>query len=168
MLKVYKGLVAVLLLGGCYTQFKATKQVDKALAHYPQLVAKIAQDSFPCNTIRIDTLISVTDTTLLLDCPIRDTISIRDTVHNTVSKKVYVKLPYKTVYITKVLESTAKLAIIKVSLDSAQNAICELQKSKDELVAKVGRKNKAIYWLIAFLLGLCIPYSIRIIKYFYL
>ena len=31
MLKVYKGLVAVLLLGGCYTQFKAVKQVDKAL-----------------------------------------------------------------------------------------------------------------------------------------
>ena len=153
-------------MGGCYTQFKAVKQVDKALAHYPQIVAKIAQDSFPCNVIRIDTNISVSnyDTTLLLDCPVRDTVL--NSVHDTVSKKVYVKLPYKTVYVTKVLESTARLVIIRATLDSLNNSISELQKKNDSLVEKVGRKNKAIYWLIAFLVGISIPYIIRIFKIF--
>ena len=168
MLKVYKGLVAVLLLGGCYTQFKAVKQVDKALAYYPQIVAKIAQDSFPCNIIRIDTIISVSnyDTTLLLDCPVRDTVL--NSVHDTISKKLYVRLPYKTIYVTKVLESTARLVIVKATLDSAQKEILKLGTLNNELTGKVGRKNKAIYWLIAFLVGLCVPYAVRIIKYFYL
>ena len=166
MLRAFSWLVAFLLLGGCYTQFKAVKQVDKALAHYPQIVAKIAQDSFPCNVIRIDTNISVSnyDTTLLLDCPVRDTVL--NSVHDTVSKKVYVKLPYKTVYVTKVLESTARLVIIRATLDSLNNSISELQKKNDSLVEKVGRKNKAIYWLIAFLVGISIPYIIRIFKIF--
>ena len=157
--------MVVSLLGGCYTQFKATKQVSKALAHYPQIVAKIALDSFPCDVIRIDTLISVFnyDTTLLLDCPVRDTVL--NSVHDTLSKKLYVRLPYKTIYVTKVVESTARLVIVKVSLDSAKNAIRELGTLNDELVGKVGRKNKIIYWLIAFVLGISIPYMIKIVRY---
>jgi hypothetical protein len=163
MLKVFKLLVAVILLGGCYTQFKAVKQVDKALAHYPQIVARIALDSFPCDVIRIDTIITVKDS--IVEClPVENftTLSQIDTIYGT--KKVYVKLPYKTIYITKVVESTAKLVIMKVSLDSSNNAICELQKVNDELTGKVTRKNKVIYWLIAFLVGLSIPYLIRIFK----
>lgn len=161
MLKVFRLLVAVLLLGGCYTQFKATKQVGKALAHYPQIVAKIALDSFPCDVIRIDTVIYEIDT-IVESYPIENFTTILDTV--LITKKVYVKLPYKTIYITKVVESTAKLVIINVRLDSAQNAICELQKSNDELTGKVERKNKVIYWLIALLVLLTIPLVIRIFK----
>jgi hypothetical protein len=163
MLKVYSIIVAAFLLGGCYTQFKATKQVDKALAHYPQIVARIALDSFPCNVIRIDTNIVVSDT-IVESYPIENftTLSQIDTI--IVTKKVFVKLPYKTIYITKVVESTAKLVIINVRLDSAHNAICELQKVNDELTGKVGRKNKVIYWLIALLVLLTIPLVIRIFK----
>ena len=164
MLKVYKGLIAVLLLGGCYSQFKATKDVNKALANYPQIVAKIAQDSFPCDVIRIDTNISVSnyDTTLLVDCPVRDTISVHDTVLNSVLKKV--KLQYKTIYVTKFLESTAKLTILNARLDSLTEVTTSIQKSNDELTSKVGRKNKVIYWLIALLIGFSIPYLIKLIK----
>ena len=161
MLKVFRLLVAVLLLGGCYTQFKATKQVDKALANYPELVAKIALDSFPCDVIRIDTVIYERDT-IVESYPIENFTTILDTI--LLTKKVYVKLPYKTIYITKVVESTAKLVIINVRLDSAHNAICELQKSNDELTGKVERKNKVIYWLIALLVLLTIPLVIRIFK----
>lgn len=166
MLKVYKGLVAVFLLGGCYSQFKATKDVNKALGHYPQIVAKIAQDSFPCNVIRIDTSISVSnyDTSLLVDCPVRDTVL--NSVHDTV--KLYVKLPYKTVYVTKSVESTAKLTIMKCTLDSLTKVTTSIKKSNEDLTSKVGRKNKVIYWLIAFIVGLSIPYAIRIIKNLYL
>ena len=164
MLRACKLLVAVILLGGCYTQFKAVKQVDKALARYPQIVAKIALDSFPCDVIRIDTNIVVSDTIVEYQ-PIENYTSVLhfDTV--LITKKVYVKLPYKTIYITKVVESTAKLVIMKASLDSSNNAIRELQKVNDELTGKVARKNKVIYWLIAFIVGLSLPYLIRIVRY---
>ncbi len=161
MLKGCKLLVTVILLGSCYTQFKAVKQVGKALAHYPQIVAKIALDSFPCNVIRIDTNIVISDT-IVESYPIENYATILDTL--VITKKVFVKLPIKTVYITKVVESTAKLVILQASLDSANNVICELQNVKDELSGKVERKNKVIYWLIAFLLLLTIPLVIRIFR----
>ncbi len=164
MLRVYKILVAAFLLGGCYTQNKAVKQVNKALGSYPEIVAKIALDSFPCDVIRIDTNISVFnyDTTLLVDCPVRDTISVHDTVLNSVLKKV--KLQYKTVYITKSIESTAKLTILNARFDSLTKVTTSIQKSNEDLTSKVGRKNKVIYWLIALLIGFSIPYLIKLIK----
>ena len=161
MLRAFSWLVAFLLLGGCYSRFKATKQVGKALANYPQIVARIALDSFPCDVIRIDTIISVRDS--IVEClPIENftTLSQIDTIYGT----KFVKLPIRTLYITKVVESTAKLVIIKASLDSANKAILELQKSKDELTGKVERKNKVICWLIGLLLLLSIPLVIRIFK----
>ena len=169
MLKVFRLLVAVLLLGGCYTQFKATKQVGKALAHYPELVARIALDSFPCDVIRIDTFISVRDS--IIECiPIENFTTMVDTLPPTLYPTLYPKInkygiaKVKTFYITRTVESTAKLVIINVRLDSAHNAICELQKSNDELTGKVERKNKVIYWLIALLVLLTIPLVIRIFK----
>jgi hypothetical protein len=159
MLRAFSWFVVVSLLGGCYTQFKATKQVGKALASYPQIVARIALDSFPCDVIRIDTVIYERDT-IVESYPVETTLV--DTF--VITKKLYVKLPYKTIYITKVVESTAKLTIINAQLDSVNNAICELQKSKDEIINKVGRKNNTIYWLLAFIFALSIPYVIRILN----
>jgi len=163
MLKVYSLLVAAFLLGGCYTPNKAVKQVNKALGRYPQIVAKIALDSFPCDVIRIDTIITVKDS--IVECePVENftTLSQIDTIYRT--KKVFVKLPIKTTYITRIVESTAKLVIINAQLDSVNNVIRELQKSKDELRGKVERKNKVIWWLIGLLLLLSIPLVIRIFK----
>jgi PBP1b-binding outer membrane lipoprotein LpoB len=161
MLRVYKILVAAFLLGGCYTQNKAVKQVNKALGSYPEIVAKIALDSFPCNVIKVDTIITHFDTTIEVIYPHFDT-SVIDTV--ILEKKVYVKLPYKTVYITKSIESTAKLTILNARFDSLTKVTTLIQKSNEDLTSKVGRKNKVIYWLIAFLIGLSVPYLIKLIK----
>jgi PBP1b-binding outer membrane lipoprotein LpoB len=163
MLKAFSWLVAILLLGGCYSQYKATKQVSKALANYPQIVARIALDSFPCDVIRIDTIITVRDS--IVEClPIENftTLSQIDTIYGT--KKVFVRLPIKTSYITRIVESTAKLTIINVQLDSVNNVIRELQKSNDELSKKIANKNKAIWWFIALVVGLLLPYVIHIFK----
>ena len=161
MLRGYKILVAAFLLGGCYTQNKAVKQVNKALGSYPEIVAKIALDSFPCNVIKVDTIITHFDTTIEVIYPHFDTSKI-DTV--ILEKKVYVKLPYKTVYITKSIESTAKLTILNARFDSLTKVTTSIQKSNEDLTSKVGRKNKVIYWLIALLIGFSIPYLIKLIK----
>lgn len=157
-------LVAVSLLGGCYTQFKAVKQVDKALAHYPEIVAKIALDSFPCDVIRIDTIITERDT-IIESLPIENFTTLLQIDTISVTKKVYVKLPIRTTYITRIVESTAKLVILKAGLDSINNVNSELQKTKDQLTGKVGRKNKVILWLIALIVGISIPYIVRIVRY---
>ena len=163
MLRVYRILVAAFLLGGCYTQNKAVKQVNKALGSYPEIVAKIALDSFPCNVIKVDTIITHFDTTIEVIYPHFDTtLSQIDTIYGT--KKVYVKLPYKTVYITKSIESTAKLTILNARFDSLTKVTTSIQKSNEDLTSKVGRKNKVIYWLIALLIGFSIPYLIKLIK----
>ena len=161
MLRGYKILVAAFLLGGCYTQNKAVKQVNKALGSYPEIVARIALDSFPCNVIKVDTIITHFDTTIEVIYPHFDTSEI-DTV--ILEKKVYVKLPYKTVYITKSIESTAKLTILNARFDSLTKVTTSIQKSNEDLTSKVGRKNKVIYWLIALLIGFSIPYLIKLIK----
>ena len=163
MLRGYKILVAAFLLGGCYTQNKAVKQVNKALGSYPEIVAKIALDSFPCNVIKVDTIITHFDTTIELIYPHFDTnLLLKDSIY--VTKKVYVKLPYKTVYITKSIESTAKLTILNARFDSLTKVTTSIQKSNEDLTSKVGRKNKVIYWLIALLIGFSIPYLIKLIK----
>jgi PBP1b-binding outer membrane lipoprotein LpoB len=163
MLRVYSIIVTAFLLGGCYTQNKAVKQVNKALGSYPEIVAKIALDSFPCNVIKVDTIITHFDTTIEVIYPHFDTsLSQIDTIYGT--KKVYVKIPYKTVYITKSVESTAKLTILNASLDSLLKVTTNIQKSNEYLTSKVGRKNKVIYWLIALLIGFSIPYLIKLIK----
>jgi hypothetical protein len=163
MLRVYRILVAAFLLGGCYTQNKAVKQVNKALGSYPEIVAKIALDSFPCNVIKVDTIITHFDTTIEVIYPHFDTsLSRIDTIYGT--KKVYVKLPYKTIYITKSIESTAKLTILNARFDSLTKVTTFIQKSNQDLTSKVGRKNKVIYWLIALLIGFSIPYLIKLIK----
>jgi hypothetical protein len=161
MLRVYRLLVAAFLLGGCYTQNKAVKQVNKALGSYPKIVARIALDSFPCNVIKVDTIITHFDTTIEVIYPHFDTtLLFQDTIF--VTKKI--KLPVKTLYITKIVESTAKLTILNASLDSLLKVTTSVQKSNEDLTSKVGRKNKVIYWLIAFLVGMSIPYLIRFIK----
>ena len=161
MLRVYRILVAAFLLGGCYTSNKAVKQVNKALGSYPEIVARIALDSFPCNVIKVDTIITHFDTTIEVIYPHFDTsLSQIDTIYGT--KKVYVKLPYKT--ITKSVESTAKLTILNASLDSLLKVTTNIKKSNEDLTSKVGRKNKVIYWLIFFIVGLSVPYCFRIVK----
>lgn len=164
MIRVYGWVLIASILSSCYSANKAIKQVDKALAKYPFIVAKIAQDSFPCNTIRIDTLISVYDTTVLVDCPDLPNYDLSRIDTFLLTKKVLVRLPVKTVFVTKIVESTARLVLINVQLDSAHNLIRELQKDEKQLTIEAKRKNKLIWWLIAFVVGMSIPYLIKFFK----
>src|SRR6185436_7499790 len=48
-------VILIILLAGCYTQKKAERDTSKALERYPEVVAKIARDSFPCINTGADT-----------------------------------------------------------------------------------------------------------------
>ncbi len=146
--------IAILLtmaFSSCYTEKKATKQVNKALLKKPLVVAKIARDAFPCITTSQDTVIVTTDSTIYIECPETTTTPSSDYTANiqpapTVKTKmvrVPVTIPIQTRYITKRIKDSAIVTI----------TITELQKvnSKNEaLTATIARKNKII--LILFIL----------------
>lgn len=47
-------ILFLIVLSSCYGPKKAEQQTDKALDKYPKIVAKIARDAFPCDSIGTD------------------------------------------------------------------------------------------------------------------
>ena len=164
-------LLIALLLCGCYTQKKATEQVNKANDKFPEVVAKLARDKYPCtDLLKPDTAVIWKDTVVYVDCP--DTASnpfqvVRyDTVNKVVTLpgrtiKVPVTIPAKTVYIDRWFEDSAKLKLNAIHIN-------DLTVKNVKLENEVDRKETMIRWLIFLVIGLSIPYIIRIVKNFIL
>jgi len=47
-------IMAMLLLSGCYTPQKASRQIDKAISRHPQVAAIKTRAAFPCITTSVD------------------------------------------------------------------------------------------------------------------
>lgn len=145
-----KYLIALLFLSGCYTAEKATNQVNKADSKYPEIVAKLARDKYPCtDLLKPDTAVVFKDTTIYIDCPEVVTTNnfetVRtDTVNHVITKtvRVPVNIPIKTQVVTKWYEDSAKLKLYAVALNKAIAANEKLQASNDTLQNKVARKSK--------------------------
>ena len=146
-------LLIALLLCGCYTQKKATEQVNKANDKFPEVVAKLARDKYPCtDLLKPDTAVIWKDTIVYVDCP--DTASnpfqvVRyDTVNKVVTLpgrtiKVPVTIPAKTVYIDRWFEDSAKLKLAAIE--------------RDKLVKENEKQKKTIRKLTKAVVGLSIP-----------
>ncbi len=147
-------LPIILLLTGCYTAKKAEKQVNKALLNHPETVAKVARDAFPCITVASDTIYQ-TDTLLdFIDCPeapgpeyIRDTVTI-DNIR-TVTVKVPVKQPVRTVTVTQRIEDSAKIKMYVYEIDKRDATIEEQEATIKKQSRKIANKNKELWiWRI--------------------
>ena len=153
-------LLIALLLCGCYTQKKATEQVNRANDKFPGVVAKLALDKYPCSEVlKPDTAVIWKDTTILVDCP--DTASnpfqvVRyDTVNKVVTLpgrtiKVPVTIPAKTVYIDRWYEDSAKLKLAAIERD-------KLVKENEKQKKTIQDKEKTIRKLTKAVVGLSIP-----------
>lgn len=153
-------LLIALLLCGCYTQKKATEQVNRANDKFPGVVAKLARDKYPCSEVlKPDTAVIWKDTTIFVDCP--DTASnpfqvVRyDTVNKVVTLpgrtiKVPVTIPAKTVYIDRWFEDSAKLKLAAIERD-------KLVKENEKQKKTIQDKEKTIRKLTKAVVGLSIP-----------
>lgn len=144
------------LIVSCSTEKKAIRQTTNALIKYPAVVAKIACTAFPCIITKSDTLITYTDTTILVDCPTgndfedgknewgvkHDTLNVHDTVHH--FSKVLIKIPFKTIDITQHIADSAQNKILQSIIDTKDATIIKLQATITEDQQKIDTKNKWI------------------------
>jgi len=158
---------AAILLLSCMS---ASKHLEKSFKKDKMLVAKVTRDSFPCITVKSDTL-KISDTlyeVIDVKCPENGIDSFETTVA--------VKVPYKIiekVFITnnvedssKIFEMNGEIIALNVFMSEKDDQILLLKKDVVNLESKIEKKNKKILWLIFFIIGLSIPYVIRIIKFF--
>lgn len=142
-------IAVVVILASCYTSDKATKQVNKADSKFPEVVAKLARDKYPCTELlKNDTAIIFKDTTIWIDCP--DTIKgndfevIRfDTINKVITKtiRVPVTLPVRTEIVTRWYEDSAKLKIAAIANIKLNKAIENLTADNKVLQAKATRRG---------------------------
>lgn len=153
-----KYLIPILLFTSCYTAKKAEQQVNKADSKFPEVVAKLARDKYPCtDLLKPDTAILYKDTTVYIDCPdsIPTTYEVvrTDTVNNTVVRTVRVpvniQLPGRT--ITRWYEDSAKLKLAAVQYNRVVKANEGLQGKNEKLTGKLkhSRTENWIWRLIA-------------------
>ena len=137
--------VCCIVAAGCYTPKKADKQLAKAINEYPEKVAKVCKDEFPCKAGKTDTLEKVYYDLIEVECPdypIPTTDTIRDTIQTQRTKIVKVQVPAKEIVITKYIIDSA---LVKVY----QNQYEKVVKEADEWKYKVKSKMNWIWALLA-------------------
>ncbi len=155
-----KYLLIILLLTGCYTQKKATEQVNKANDKYPAIVAKLARDKYPCkDLLKPDTTTIYQDSLVFveIECPDVPTEVIRvDTVNNVITRtvRVPVNMPVQIRTVTKWYEDSAQVYLLTKDLETAKFANTKLTDENNSLSKKVARKSKEnwIWRIIALIL----------------
>ena len=171
---VFAYVVAFIILiyfGSCSAIKKAERQTQNALIRYPAVVAKIAREAFPCIVTRSDTLITYTDTTIVVNCPTGNDfeggdISMAEDVvkHDTLNKhdtiihfrKVPFKIPFRTIDIKQHVADSAQNKVLQSVIDTRDNTISKLQLVIDSNAETIKQKNKYVlaFWLMIGLFSL--------------
>lgn len=134
-------ILVLILLGGCYTAKKASDQVDKAILKYPDVAATELRKAFPCKVVNKDTIYTLGDTTIEVNCPetyISDTVynHTHDTIvsieYKNKTVKVPVTLPVKTVTIVQQVKDETCEPIIK----GLQDKVAQLTTDKEHYIGK--------------------------------
>lgn len=161
-----KYLIILIILSSCYTQKKAEEQTDKAHDKYPAMVAKKTRSWFPCVKVKADTAYRTDTLYDLVEVRCPDTIAYRVDSFETVTAvkvPVYIKVPIaapiQTITVTNTVEDSAKIFIMSDQITKCSDSLTAAQN-------KISHRGKVIKWLIFFLVGLAVPYIIKIVKLF--
>ncbi len=144
--------IVIMLFSSCYNSKKATEQVNKADAKYPEIVAKLARDKYPCQEIlKPDTTIVYEDSLIFIECPdsnynAGEYATVRtDTIYRAGENRT-VRVPVKVLIPSKVInhyyEDSAKLKLLAIEIARLQKLNESLQATNDSLNKKVSRKSK--------------------------
>lgn len=148
-------LISVLILVSCHTTRKAQNQLKSVMKYYPELVANVCKDSFPCVISKIDTVTSVEYDFVEIQCPGYETAK-KDTIHVTHTKIIkgpaVIVTEQKTNNITKLIKDSASIRSCELELISCNKKCNDLTAENLKLQNKVSKKNSWIMWLIIALL----------------
>lgn len=154
-------ILIIVCLSSCYTSQKAEQQVYKANDKYPEVVAKLARDKYPCtDLLKPDTTTIYQDSIVYIDCPETPPNTFEvvriDTVNNVITRtvRVPVHMPVQIRTVTNWYEDSSKLFLSTQALNKATVANTKLSDNNDKLSKKVARKSKEnwIWRIIALVL----------------
>ena len=160
-----KYLLILLLLPGCYTAKKATEQIKKADNKFPEVVAKLARDKYPCtDLLKNDTAVIWRDSVVFIDCPeiapneFERVVIKTDTVNNVITKtvRVPVRVQLPTQVVTKWYEDSAKLKMAAVAADKLAAENTGLKSKLESTQGKLTTRTKYLWWLLALCAGLTV------------
>lgn len=136
-----------LILSSCYTEKKATKQLNKANDIHPAVVADFTRKHYPC-IVKGDTIFR-TDTSyefIEITCP--ESVKNSDTVIINNIKYVYKKgrtaylpSPIVTKYVKIMVKDSAEVSLLEYRLNKCQE-------DKDNYFDKSESKGDWIKWLL--------------------
>lgn len=116
-------IFATFVLVSCYTDKKATKQIEKAMDRKPELALEKFRAKYPCVQTGSDTTIVIKDTTIEVEveCPDADTTFVRDTIktvnNKVIIKRVPVKVQLPAQVITKYIEDSSKIKLLTLKIE---------------------------------------------------
>lgn len=152
-----KTLIQLILIGlvimsfsRCYNSKKATEQVNKADSKFPEIVAKLARDKYPCSDLlKPDTLTTIKDSLIFVDVECPDTLTTEtvlrtDTLNNVITKtiRVPVNMPIQIRTITKWYEDSAKLKLASIEQNKLIKENERLTTENKIQSKKITNKNK--------------------------
>jgi len=143
-------------LCGCMTSKRAKKSIEKINKDYPELLAKYCQDSLPCVTSKIDTVVKYDTTYTAIqfnyDSIPTDTIWLTHSRTQLIDKPVYIASVGKINTIIKTIKDSAQIKSCELELMAVNKKCNELTAQNTKLQNKVTAKNRWITWLIIALL----------------
>lgn len=151
-----KILLLCVIIAGCYTQKAALKQMQKAQLKHPEVVAKFANEQYPPQISKVDTVVNV-DTGYIM-VPVYNTDTIKLTIFDKSPAEIIkvdkIKVVTKTVTITKSVADSAK---IKELLYQLSQCSTDKEQTKD-------KRDKLIFWL---LVALCVSLLVNLLIYMF-
>ena len=150
----------ILIWGSCYSPNKAVKQVDKAIKKFPAQIVEQLRDSFPCVSLKIDTIYDWHDTTIFVDCPPpkeQEALVIYDTIivgGNKKPEKASKRISIPTITITKEVEDSASLNGLKLAIQKLEQEKSEYLKQLNDCKGVKQGRGVSMWWLIPVLISI--------------
>lgn len=151
-------IIILTFIIGCNTTKIAEKKIKSAYKHHPEVVAKFLNDSLPCVTTKVDTIVTTELEYITIKCP--DWFDMpMDTQWLTSSKTQLIEGPgviaYEKKYITiqKSIKDSAEVIKYKLQLKSCDEEYKKVVSNNHKLTMKVEKKNKWLMWLVILLMA---------------
>jgi hypothetical protein len=144
------------MICSCNPTQRAINKVNAVNKRHPEVLANFCRDTFPCVTIKVDTLIKYDTTYTAIkfdyDSIPTDTIWLTYSRTQLIDKTVYIASIGEVKTIFKTIKDSAKIRSCELELKDVNKKLNESTALNTKLQNKITGRNSAIMWLIIALL----------------